>query len=192
MYKKNDIDIIRKVLGGSTSDFRYIVEKYKSLAYKVAFRILRNHEDAEEAAQDAFLKAFRSLKDFRGQSGFQTWLYRIVYNTAVSKTRKKSVKLEDEDKLDLSPVLVNETNEGLQKLEDSEKRRYIDLALSEMDETDSLVLTLFYLESQSVEEISFITDLTRSNVKIKLFRGRKHFYNKLKRLLGSELKEFVK
>lgn len=83
---------IEQVLNGNTKAFAFLVDKYKVLVYTVAFRILRNHEDTEEIVQDAFVKAYHALGSFEKKSKFSTWLHRIVYNSAISKTRKKNLK----------------------------------------------------------------------------------------------------
>jgi RNA polymerase sigma-70 factor (ECF subfamily) len=83
MDYKDDTIYIRQVLEGKINAFSYLVDKHKDKAYNLAFRICGNREEAEEIAQDAFLKAFRSLKKFQMKSSFSTWLYRIVYNTAI-------------------------------------------------------------------------------------------------------------
>jgi len=85
----DDSFYIEKVINGDTSAYTNLVNKHKDMVYTIALRIARNHQDAEEIAQDVFLKAFQSLESFRQKSKFSTWLYRIVYNTAISKIRKK-------------------------------------------------------------------------------------------------------
>ena len=88
---REDIEyiVINKVVNGDELAYRYIIDRYKNFVFNIAFKVLRNHEDAEEVAQDSFLKAYKALEDFKGDCKFSTWLYRIVFNTAVSKTRKK-------------------------------------------------------------------------------------------------------
>lgn len=98
MDYKGDIFYINQVLEGSINAYSYIIDKHKDNVFNLAYRICGNREDAEEIAQDGFLKAFKSLKSFKMQSSFATWLYRIVYNTAISlvRTKKKGVlSLED-------------------------------------------------------------------------------------------------
>ena len=98
MDYKGDIVYIEQVLAGKTNAFSYIVDNHKDKAYNLAFRICGNHEEAEEIAQDSFLKAYRSLRGFKMKSSFATWLYRIVYNTAISQVRIKKervLSLED-------------------------------------------------------------------------------------------------
>ena len=89
MNQASDTELIDRILSGEVSKYAMLVDRYKDLAFTVAYRILYHREDAEEIVQDAFLKAYQNLKLFKRKSRFSTWLYRIVYNTAVSKKRLK-------------------------------------------------------------------------------------------------------
>ena len=92
MQAKEDSYYISSILAGNISDFSILVDKYKDMVYTLAYRIVGNREDAEELAQDVFVKVYRSLKNFRGKSKFSTWLYSITYNTSISKVRKKQIE----------------------------------------------------------------------------------------------------
>ena len=98
MDYKGDTYYIEQILAGNNTAFSCIVDRHKNKAYNLAFRICGNHEEAEELAQDAFIKAYRSLNSFKMKSSFATWLYRIVYNTTISHVRVKKkgiLSLED-------------------------------------------------------------------------------------------------
>ena len=97
MSSAKDHIYIEKVLQGDTSSYNYLVNNYKDMVYTLAIKIVRNHEDAEEVAQDSFVKAFQKLNSFKGESKFSTWLYTIVYRTAISKIRKKNIETTDID-----------------------------------------------------------------------------------------------
>ena len=99
---RDDSYYVRKVLKGDRQAFAVLVDKHKSMAFKLAMGIAKNKEDAEEIAQDSFLKAFEALPKFNADSKFSTWLYRIVYNTAISKIRKKKVLHDDIDDTTIS------------------------------------------------------------------------------------------
>ncbi len=90
MKLSDDNFYISKILAGDSTAYVFLIEKYKNMAFSIALKITRNREDAEEIAQDAFIKVYDSLKDFRKKSKFSTWLYKIVYNTAISRIRKKA------------------------------------------------------------------------------------------------------
>src|SRR5687767_10428584 len=88
MDARTDEEIIRLVLNGDVQAFRHLIERHEGIAYRTAFAVTRNHEDAEEIVQDAFLKAFSSLGSFQGRSRFSTWLFRIVYRLALNHIEK--------------------------------------------------------------------------------------------------------
>ena len=92
MEPRDDNQYIDQVIAGNTAAFAILVDRHKDLVFTIAMNITRNREDAEEVAQDSFLKAFQKLAGFRKESGFQTWLYRIAYNEAISKIRKNRIK----------------------------------------------------------------------------------------------------
>jgi RNA polymerase sigma-70 factor (ECF subfamily) len=173
MDYKSDIFYIGQVLEGKTNAFSYLVDRHKDKAYNLAFRICGNREEAEEIAQDAFVKAYSSLKDFRMKSSFPTWLYRIVYNTAISlvRNRKKGVLALEEFPADAVDFLgfSNTEEEAL----DDYRNSLVNFALLKISEEERGLITLYYYNDLNIEEISVITGITRSNLKVKLFRARK-------------------
>jgi RNA polymerase sigma-70 factor (ECF subfamily) len=173
MDPKGDIYYISQVLEGKTNTFSYLVDRHKDKAYNLAFRICGNREEAEEIAQDAFLKAYRSLKYFKMKSSFATWLHRIVYNTAISlvRSRKKGVLSIEEFPADAVDFL------GFNKTEDEAADDYmnslVNFALQKINEEERGLITLYYYNDFNTEEISRITGINKSNVKVRLFRARK-------------------
>ncbi|HKK43824.1 MAG TPA: RNA polymerase sigma factor [Bacteroidales bacterium] len=172
MDYKGDIFYIEQVLSGNVNAFGFIVERHKDRTYNLAFRICGSHEEAEEVAQDAFLKAYRSLKSFRMKSSFATWLYRIVYNTAISSVRVKRkglLSLED------FPADANDFI-GINPNEEEADREYrsslINFALQKISEEERGLISLYYYEDMSTDEISEVTGISKSNIKVKLFRTR--------------------
>ena len=151
----------------------------------------RNHEDAEEVAQDSFIKAYSQLHTFKGESKFSTWLYTIVYRNSITKIRKKKITTTDID----SYIIENQKSDydfpQIEAIKNGEQKKYITEAIDNLPETDAFLITLFYLEESSVEEIEQITGLTKTNVKVKLFRARKKLLNELSLLLKDELKEIA-
>ena len=191
MDRKSDQIYIDRVLQGDTNAFAYLVDRYKNLTYTVAMKIVRNHEDAEEVAQDSFIKAYSQLHTFKGDSKFSTWLYTIVYRNSITKIRKKKITTTDID----SYIIENHKSDydfpQIEAIKNGEQKKYISEAIDNLPETDAFLITLFYLEESSVEEIEQITGLTKTNVKVKLFRARKKLYNELSLLLKDELKEIA-
>ena len=178
--RETDETIIEQVLNGNRNAYALLVDQYKDRVFSLIIGIVRNREAAEELAQDVFVKAYSSLKKFRREAGFSTWIYRIAYNTAISETRKKKyiVKSFDEQ-LEKAASIQLTTSEDEQIEENESKHQLLEQALTTLPPEDKLILMLFYFEEKSVEEISKTTRLTTSNVKVKLFRLR----NKLKELM---------
>jgi RNA polymerase sigma factor (sigma-70 family) len=177
MKFQEDSHYIDKVINGDVSAYSALIEKHKSLVFSIAIKILDNREDAEEIAQDTFLKAYHSLGSFERKSKFSTWLYRIAFNSAISKKRKKkleSVELDDNIMFNYSTDAITTT---VEHLDENEQIQLIDRALQKLPSDDSLLITLFYKSQQSIEEISNITGLTQTNVKVKLHRIRKKLYD---------------
>lgn len=172
--------LVNKVLKGDTSAFGYFVDTYQDMALTIAYRICGNTQDAEDIVQNAFIKAFRNIHTFRQKSKFSTWLYRIVYNTAISETRTSV----------FNTVLVDYKHENIDgsfsdfdtmdRIENEERILLVKKAMEIIPKDESLLLTLFYLEDNSVKDISIIMGLTESNVKVRLHRAR----NRLKELLS--------
>lgn len=173
MKYHDDEYYLLQIARGDQQGYARLVEKHKDLAFTVALRITANRQDAEEVAMDAFVKAFRSLGSFKRESKFSTWFYRIVYNTAVSRTRKKSIEFSPLDET-LTERLPDADQAGFSdELTYEEKEQFVQSALHSLPSDDALLITLFYKEQMPVEEISQITGLSQSNVKVKLHRIRK-------------------
>ena len=113
MNYREDNFYINKVLKGNLASYAILVEKHKSMAYTLALRISKNHEDAEEVAQDSFLKAYNSLNSFKQESKFSTWLYKIIYNTALSRFRKKHIDSFSMDDSPIKETIYEENDDGL-------------------------------------------------------------------------------
>ncbi len=182
MDLKSDISYIEQVLKGKINAFSYIVDRHKDKAFNLAFRICGNREEAEEIAQDAFLKAYRSLKGFRMKSSFATWLYRIVYNTSISlvRSRRKGVLSLEEFPADAVDFL------GFNKNEDEAANDYrnslVNFALQKISEEERALITFYYFNDLDTEEISKITGINKSNVKVKLFRARQKMSEIIKKV----------
>lgn len=182
---------INNVLAGDNASFAPLIDQYKNMVFTLALKIVKCREDAEEVAQDSFVKAFQNLDSFKGESKFSTWLYSIVYRTAISKVRNKKIDLTDIDK-SLYKIQENSLNsDPLETMKFEEQREYVRRAIDQLPEIDALLVTLFYLNENSIEEIERITGLGHSNVKTRLFRARKKLHDSLKSLLNHEMKSIV-
>lgn len=175
--EKEDLIHIRQVLDGDNQAYRFLVDKYKTMAFTLAFRIMRNEQDAEEVTQDAFVQAYRNLKKFRQKAGFSTWLYRIVYNASVSKLRLTRERRKD---FAVEETVREEVENSFLKEDFIHNRQKImRQLLDHLSSTDRAIITLYYLDELPVREIAGITGLTGENVKMRLYRSRK----KLKEIL---------
>lgn len=189
MVDLDDKIYIQQVLDGDTSSFTSLVDKYKNMVFTVCFRILRQREDAEDVAQEVFLKAFRNLYAFKGTSKFSTWLYTIAYRTAISKSQLKKVDTVNEDfHIDLA---TDEEFPQLEGIKEQEQAYYVQQAINQLPEIDGVIITLFYIEESSIQEIVEITELSESNVKVKLHRARKQLKTNLEALLQQEVKSII-
>jgi len=191
MNPAKDQIYIEKVLRGDTSSFSFLVDSYKDMAYTIALKIVRSPEDAEEVAQDGFVKAFQQLQSFKGNSKFSTWLYTIVYRTAISKIRKKKLEVTDIDDYVIENHSIDFSFPQLDLLKAEEQKKYVTLAVNTLTELDALLITLFYLNENTFDEIVEITGLTKTNIKVRLFRARKKLFKELSKILKTELKTIL-
>jgi RNA polymerase sigma-70 factor (ECF subfamily) len=191
MKFRSDSYYITKIKEGDPAAYAVLVNKYKKMAFNVALQMMGNREDAEEIAQDAFLKAYRALDSYKGDSKFSTWIYRIIYNTAISKLRKKKLDTSSIDEDYSASVNVKSTQSAVQELREEERKVFLKQALDQLSGDDRTLITLFYLEESSVDEVCSITGLSASNVKVKLHRARKKLYAQLELILQGELKTIL-
>lgn len=189
MKFESDSHYIDRVLNNDISAFAMLVEKHKDMVFTVALRILKNREDAEEIAQDAFVKVYQSLGTFKNESKFSTWLYRIVFNASVSKTRKRKLETTGIDTKIVENYSVDDIIGESDKLSHDEQKKLIGKILETLDPEDSALIQLFYYQECSTEEIGTIMNLTQANVKVRLHRLRKRLFFEANRLLNKEMEE---
>ena len=134
---------IDRVKAGDKEAFAWLVDQYRDMIYTVCLRMLTSEADAEEAAQDAFVKAYRSLASFQGKSKFSTWIYRIAYNQCISVIRKKVRMIDLVGELPDGEISVGDMC-GLDTISAEERIKYLQMAIDALGETDSVVITLFY------------------------------------------------
>lgn len=186
-----DHQLVRETLRGNQLAFQALVERYQDYVFSVTLKILKKREEAEEAAQDAFVKAYRALGSFEQRSKFATWLYQIAWRTAIDKYRSRpaaSQSLDDEKSfLQISDGAAT----PFQKTKQKNTAAIVRLALAKMKPEDASLLTLYYLNEQSVKEISEIMGLSVSNVKVKLFRLRSTLKKILEKNLKHEIKDLI-
>ena len=187
MKFRKDNYYIDRILKGDNNAYASLVNKHKNLVFTIAVKILKNREDAEELAQDVFIKAFEVLNTFKKESKFSTWLYRIAFNMAVSKTRKKKLPTVNLETEIIENFSIDDIVPDMQELSNEEQKNCIEKALKVLPYEENIIITLFYYDDKSIEEISEITSLTVSNVKVKLHRIRKKLYSIIHQII---IKEF--
>jgi RNA polymerase sigma-70 factor (ECF subfamily) len=178
----SDTYYIKRIQEGDTAAYACILDKYSRQVYSLAFRVVRNKEDAEELAQDVFLKVFKHLNGFKGDSSFSTWIYRIAYNTAISYTRKKKQEwLAIEESVILN-VSEEEVADALGQTDSNGQLETLDKALMLLPPDERAMILFFYMEEKSIDEIASITAFSVSNVKTKLHRIRKKLFVLMKEM----------
>ncbi len=187
MNKTDDLYYIDAVKKGNVQAFSFLVEKYQKLVYTLALKLMKKPEEAEEMAQDTFIKAFQKLDSYEGKSKFSTWLYSITYNACISELRKRRIEFKSLDDRQVSDQDEQRMHDYYRENRKEDQEKYLNLALEKLPEDDQVLVTLYYYENQSMDEISQITGLTVSNIKVKIHRARKKMYELLHEMLKEEV-----
>jgi len=185
-----DQQLVERVQAGDKSAFNLLVLKYQHRVLKLVGRFVNDSAEAEDVAQEAFLKAYRALATFRGDSAFYTWLYRIAINTAknalVSNRRRPvdfGLDLQDPDQYDRQARLTEgDTPEGVLLTE--EIRQVVEHAMEELPEDLRTAIVLREIEGLSYEEIAEAMDCPVGTVRSRIFRAREAIDRKLAPLLN--------
>ena len=173
--------LIDRILAGEERCYADLVDRYKSYAFTIALKIVNNRPEAEEIAQDAFVKAFNYLKNFNRTARFSTWLYRIVFNTAISYKRKNRL---------ITETIENKRVENPERadagMERDDKQVYIGRALKKLNEADQLAIQLFYIKEFSLEEVADLMGQNVNTIKVRIHRARQRLADELKMMLKKE------
>lgn len=170
----NDENIlIEAINNGDTRAYAQLVDRYKDLVYTLALRMLKHKEEAEEVAQDTFIKVFKSLDKFKGDSKFSTWIYKVTYNTCLDSIKKNKKHLNNVAIDEYTFNKLDTIDNALDNIIKEEKSALIKNCINKLPEDSSALLTLFYFEELSLDEISKIINIEANTVKVKLFRARK-------------------
>jgi RNA polymerase sigma factor (sigma-70 family) len=185
-----DTEIIRKVLQGEQAFFAQLVERYQKYVFTLVLRFTDSREDAEEISQDVFVKAYRSLADFRGESKFSTWLYTVVRTSCITFLRKRRLDTISIDNERTSLQLEDrESGFTANTIEQKSRHAMVGEAIRMLSPDDSQVITLFYKGEQSLEEIGRIMGLDPNTVKVKLHRARHRLKEKMEKYFSEEVRE---
>lgn len=173
-------NLIDQVLAGKQEAFATLVDNYKSYAFTIALKILNNRPEAEEAAQDGFIKAFNNLKSFSRKARFSTWLYRIVFNTAVSYKRKSKHILSSIEHHDQG----SEGHDSV--LEREDKQAFVAQAMLQLNDMDRLAIQLYYIKEFTLEEVAEMMGQRLNTLKVRVHRARQRLADELTRILKEE------
>ena len=185
----NDNEIISKVLGGDHQAYAVLVNRYQNYVFTLTLRMVKSSEDAEEVAQDVFIKAYKYLADFRGASKFTTWLYTIVNNTCISFLRKKKLDIHSLDNEKVFEV-ADSQDSGMRAdmIEQKSRLAMVNQAIGLLNGDDAQIITLFYKGEQSLDEIAQILGLETNTAKVRLHRARTRLKEKMETHFIEEVK----
>lgn len=186
-----DSELISRVLRGEPQLYAELVTRYQNFVFTLALRYTPVREDAEEIAQDVFVKAYKALKDFRGDSKFSTWLYSIVNSTSITFLRKKKLNTASLDQEHVFEAADNQESTGINanQVEVKSKVEMVNKAIQLLSADDAKIITLFYKAEQSLEEIANILDIETNTVKVKLHRARTRLKEKMEKYFVQEVRD---
>jgi len=185
-----DSDIISSVLQGNQNDYAELVQRNQNFVFTIVLRYVKDREDAEEVSQDVFIKAYRSLADFKGNSKFSTWLYTICTTTCITFLRKKKLEIYSLDNEKVFAVADN-VDGGLSanQIEQKSKVNMVNEAIRLLSPDDAQIITLFYKGEQTLDEIAQILGKEPNAVKVQLHRARTRLKEKMQKHFAAEIKD---
>jgi RNA polymerase sigma factor (sigma-70 family) len=173
--------LIDRIVAGEETLYATLVDKYKNYAYTIALKVVENKAEAEEIAQDGFVKAFHYLKKFNRNAKFSTWLYRIVFNTAISYKRKSKQQFQS-----IENSIIEYSERADNEIEKDDKRIFLDQAMKKLSEADRIAVQLYYLKEYSLEETAEMLNQNINTLKVRVHRARQRLADELKRILQEE------
>jgi len=183
-----DNDLIKSVLQGNQRDYAELVKRYQNFVFTILLRYTESREDAEEISQDVFVKAYRSLADFRGESKFSTWLYTITTTTCITFLRKKKLVVQSLDNERIFAVADNiDSGMRANQVEQKSKANMVNQAIGLLSPDDAQIITLFYKAEQTLEEIATIMGMETNTIKVRLHRARTRLKEKMEKHYAEEV-----
>ncbi|WP_421803333.1 RNA polymerase sigma factor [Flagellimonas sp.] len=187
MLTNKEKELILEIRGGNTHAFSNLVDSYKDLVFTLSIRMLGNREEAEEVSQDVFIKVYKSLPSFKGDSKLSTWIYRIAYNTCLDRIKKIKKKRIHTDLEHIDQIAYADLDTAFQKIVETERSELINQCLSQLSAEDAGVLTLFYLEEKNLQEMEKAINLPVNTLKVRLFRARKRLASIMEKSVNKEI-----
>ncbi|MBI5711063.1 MAG: sigma-70 family RNA polymerase sigma factor [Candidatus Eisenbacteria bacterium] len=191
--EQGDEELVRIAQAGDTRAFDELVKRYQEKVYRLSFKILRHEQDAAEALQDAFLSAFRGIRNFKAESTFSTWLYRIATNASLMKYRKRrdnvfSLDQSQSHNEDAEPLQIPDwSTQPVKDLLDAETREVMEQAVRHLPEDLRTVFLLRDVEGLSNAEVAEILELSVAAVKSRLHRARLSLRERLNRYFSDKM-----
>ena len=184
-----DNEVISRLLQGEQNVYGELVTRYQGYVFTLVMRMIKSREDAEEVAQDIFVKAYRSLADFRGESKFSTWLYTIVNTTCITFLRKKKLEVHSLDNEKVFDVADSkDSGFSANMIEQKSRVRMVNEAIAMLNPDDAEIITLFYKAEQNLEEIARILAIESNTAKVRLHRARGRLKEKMEKHFSEEVK----
>lgn len=184
------MEIISQILLGDQNAYAELVDKYRNYVFTIVLRYVKSREDAEEVSQDVFVKAYRSLADFKGTAKFSTWLYTVTTTTCITFLRKKKLEVQSLDNERVFATADNiDSGMSANQVEQKAKVNMVNEAIKMLNPDDAQVLTLFYKGEQSLEEIAHIMGKEQNAVKVQLHRARTRLKEKMQKYFAEEVKD---
>lgn len=174
-----DLDLVQQVRNGNRQAYTELMRRYQQRVYWVARRIVGNHDDADDVAQEAFVKAYLALGDFRGDSSFFTWIYRIAVNLSLNTVRKQQVMNYLRQSPVISSVLPAADNPHAE-LEFKETHSRLEQAVATLPEKQKAVFVMRYFEEMSYDEISDVLNTSVGGLKANYFHALRKVQEYLK------------
>jgi len=165
-----DNELITQTINGDQRAYGFLISRYQDYMYTVCYNILKTKQEAEEATQDTFIKAYKKLNSYKDDSKFSSWLYKIAYRTSLDFLRKRK---QTTDLADVEYELSDRSSDLNNAIHKTQMQQQLSSAIMQLNSKEAGLIRMFYLEEMSVKELAKSTGMTMSNIKVLLFRARK-------------------
>jgi len=186
---KKDSELVRESLEGKEKAFCEIVDRYRARIFSFILRMVKNHEEANDVAQDVFVKVFRSLDTYDARRNFSSWLFKIAQNMAIDHLRRRRfdvVSLDEPVETERGEYSIQVASSGLspdRELEGMEVGEALEVAIEELEPVYRSAIMLRHVEGKSYDEIAEILEIPLGTVKTYIFRARRILRGRLKNML---------
>lgn len=183
MEEPSDLELVERTKAGDTEAYSQLVRRHQHTIYNLCYRFMRNPSAAEDMAQEAFLKGFRMLRGFRGDSAFSTWMYRVACSVCLTELKRRKrrgeIALSDEHAAHLheAPPAPSDTSEIIRR------------CVTKLPEKYALIITMYYLKEITYEEIAEVMDIPMGTLKTWMHRARNQLRNIVEKELAGEARD---